>query len=57
MRNAPMGKTKGIGASIAALLPVSSRHGTGGLPAVESVDACDSSLVGLLTTAAWRQRG
>jgi hypothetical protein len=49
-----MGKTKGISASMAALIPVSSRHGTGGLPAVEAVDACDSRLMGLLTTAAWR---
>jgi len=50
-----MGKTNGISASMAALLPVSSRHATGGLPAVETVDDFDSSLVGLLTEAAWRQ--
>ena len=46
-----------MSASMAALLTVSSRHATGGLPAVEAVVACDSSLMGVLSTAAWRQGG
>jgi len=47
-----MGKTNGVSASMAALTPVSSRHATGGLLAVEAVVACDSVFMGLLSTAA-----